>query len=164
LSVAVRECGKDDLAAVVEILDLKRSNLERFEPALWKQKSDMTAATIEALTALIESERTVALVADTGTGLSGVLIATELAMPAIYNAGPAAVIEDYYVRSPEDWPTIGSALLVEARKRLAKRGYKQVVATSAYKDTAKMVFLREQGLSLAVGSFTTTLAPVPAAP
>ena len=157
MSIAVRECLADDLTGVVEILEARREDYARYEPAFWKRRQRVAQASVDYLKTWLGAERTVCLVAAVDEEIVGLLFGREMPTPPVYDAGPTAVIDDYHVRSPELWPTAGAGLLAEARTRFKAMGFQQVGVVSGYKDHAKMVFLRDHKLSLASAWFTAAL-------
>ncbi|GLQ57470.1 GNAT family N-acetyltransferase [Devosia nitrariae] len=157
MSIAVRECEADDLKGVVKILEARRDDYARYEPVFWKRRQGIAQASADYLKTLLGAERTVCLVAAADDEIVGFLFGREMPTPPVYDAGPTAAIDDYYVRSPELWATAGAGLLAEARSRFKDLGFQQIVVVSGYKDHAKMVFLRDHKLSLAAAWFTTPL-------
>lgn len=157
MSISVRECVADDLTGVVEILEARREDYARYEPVFWKRRQGAGPASADYLRTWLGAERTVCLVAAVDEEIVGFLFGREMPTPPVYDAGPTAAIDDYYVRSPELWPTAGASLLTEARSRFKAMGFQQIVVVSGYKDHAKMVFLRDHKLSLATAWFTSAL-------
>lgn len=157
MNIAVRGCVADDLTGVVEILEARREDYARYEPVLWKRRQRVGQASTDYLRIWLGAERTVCLVAAVDEEIVGFLFGREMPTPPDYDAGSTAEIDDYYVRSPELWPTAGASLLTEARMRFKAMGFQQMVVVSGYKDHAKMVFLRDHKLSLAAAWFTSAL-------
>ncbi|WP_309083261.1 GNAT family N-acetyltransferase [Chelativorans sp.] len=143
----VRDCAPDDLPAVVDILEAKRAQLAAYEPRFWKQSPTSRATTKPYLAELLKSGEHVFLVAEHSSGIAGFLLASPVRVPPVYDAGPTAVIDDFHVADDAIWNDVGGALLTELRLRLRERGFVQFVFVSAHRDTAKMRFLHEQGLS-----------------
>ncbi|GHA12702.1 N-acetyltransferase [Devosia pacifica] len=157
MAVEVRNCEVADLAAVIDILQARRAEHERYEPVFWKISEDAAASSKAFLATVLEDEESLCLVAMESGILVGFLFARPMPTPPVYDAGPTAVIDDFYMLSPDRWITAGVALIENAKQRLSEKGIKQIVAVSAYKDNAKMVFLRQQGLSLASAWFTSEI-------
>lgn len=152
--IEIRACEAGDLTAIAGILDAGRSDYERHEPALWKRLSGAEALTPAAFEALLADPRGVKLLAVEEAGITGFLLAR--ALPGS-DDGSVAVIEAFQVAAPEYWPAAGAALLARAREQLAELGYRQLVLVSGYRDSAKMVFAREQGLAIASAWLTAPL-------
>lgn len=143
----VRDCVAADLTAVTDMLEAKRALLATFEPRFWKQAPNSRELTGPYLASLIDSGRHVFLVAEENGGIAGFILASPMPVPPVYDAGPAAVIDDFDVADPATWEKVGGALLAETRRRLRERGIVQFIFVSARRDRPKMEFLQGQGLS-----------------
>jgi hypothetical protein len=70
--------------------------------------------------------------------------------PPVYDPGElTALVDDFVVADPEDWPTMGQALLDEALRRATTRGAVQSVVVCGHRDEPKRAWLRDSGHSLA---------------
>jgi GNAT superfamily N-acetyltransferase len=148
MSVTVRDCRGDDLAAMAAMAEARRIAYEAYEPLFWKKagnSADMGRAFFEYL---LGQGDTISLLAESDGRAEGFLIATPARVPPVYEPGPTAMIDDFCVARPELWPSIGSLLLKAARARLRERGFSQIVVVCGYKDAAKTAFLEAQDLSL----------------
>jgi GNAT superfamily N-acetyltransferase len=156
--VKIRPCAEGDLATVVRVLEERRVFLETLEPDFWRRKPGGSAAsTLSYFQSLISRGEGVYLVAETDGEPTGFLFANAVPTPPVYDAGPTAGVDDFYVSRDDLWPTVGMALLEAATTALKARGYAQIIVVSAQGDAAKMAFLGNRRLSLASAWFVGAL-------
>jgi hypothetical protein len=86
----------------------------------------------------------------TSTDSHGVGTAEIHNAPSVYDpGGPAAMVDDFMVATPEMWPTVGRQLLDALTAELRRRGVVVVIAVSGHHDEPKRAMLRDAGLTVA---------------
>jgi ribosomal protein S18 acetylase RimI-like enzyme len=156
--VAIRSADPGDVEACVGMIEARRRLYETFEPRFWR-KSDHSAAMSTAFFGHLATDAgALFLVSESGAGINGFLIAMAVQNPPVYApGGPTAQIDDFCVADPSLFPTVGSALLDEARVLLKDRGFAQLVVVCAARDEARSAFLQGQALSLTTTWWTASL-------
>ncbi|MFT3966188.1 MAG: hypothetical protein QM690_09925 [Sphingobium sp.] len=148
----VRPAGENDLPRMVDLIEARRRDYQRYEPRFWRKADDSAAKTLPFFRTLLSDPRATALVAEGGEGrpLSAFLIAVETPAPPVYApGGPTILVDDFAVADPALWPTAGRALLDALRQLGQGKGWGQIVVVSARRDAAKQALLRDWNLSLA---------------
>jgi hypothetical protein len=70
--------------------------------------------------------------------------------PLVYDlAGLTALVDDFVAAEPEDWPTVGQAMLDEALRPATTQGAVQSVVVCGHHDEPKRAWLRDSGHGLA---------------
>ena len=99
---------------------------------------------------LLASADVIALVAEEGEALCGFLISAITIAPPVYNpGGPVCIIDDFAVAQPQDWATVGAALLAAAEHEAKARGAVLSVVVCPQRDAAKRGMLKKAGAAVA---------------
>jgi len=153
----VRTATEADMDAIAAMAEARRAAYEAYEPIFWKRREGAEAMSRTWFAHLLSKPDTIFLIAAWGGTPTGFLIATPIAVPPVYDAGPAAVIDDFCVEDPGLWASVGQVLLREAKALLKERGIHQIIVVCGYKDAAKMALLESEKLSLATAWWTAAL-------
>jgi ribosomal protein S18 acetylase RimI-like enzyme len=145
----VRKAIEADLDVVAAMAEARRVRYEAFEPVFWKRRAGGEAMSRAFFAHLLTKPETLFLIAEWSGTATGFLIASPVATPPVFDAGPTALIDDFCVDDPAMWPVVGQSLLRMARAELKARGIRQIVVVSGFKDAEKMAFLESEKLSLA---------------
>lgn len=156
--MAIRSAQAGDVETCVGMIEARRRLYETFEPRFWR-KADHSAAMSTAFFGHLATDAgAVFLVSASDAGIDGFLIAMAVQNPPVYApGGPTAQIDDFCVTDPSLFPTVGAALLDEARARLTARGFTQLVVVCAARDEARTAFLESHSLSLTTTWWTASL-------
>jgi len=156
--MAIRTAEPGDIEACVEMTEARRRLYETFEPRFWR-KADHSAAMSRAFFGHLATDAgALFLVSEDDAGINGFLIATNIQNPPVVSpGGPTALIDDFCVAEPALYPTVGAALLAEARARLEARAFAQIVVVCGAKDQARIAFMESQALSLTTTWWTAGL-------
>jgi hypothetical protein len=148
-----------DVAAIAELAHARRVEYARAQPQFWNPAAGAAERHQQFLAELIGREDVVSLVAvDIAQELQGYLFATLVPAPPVYDpGGPTGSIDDFAVRQPELWPTVGVELLLAAMSTLRAAGASQVVVVSGQHDDDKRAALTSAGLSVASEWWTRSL-------
>lgn len=156
--MVIRSAYRGDVEACVQMIEARRRLYETFEPRFWRKAEHSAAMSTAFFGHLAIDAGALFLVSDSDGQIDGFLIAMPVQNPPVYApGGPTAQIDDFCVADPALFPTVGAALLDEARARSKARGITQLVVVCAARDEARTAFLRGQSLSLTTTWWTTAL-------
>lgn len=156
--MAIRSAEAGDIEACVGMIEARRQLYETFEPRFWRKAEHSAAMSTAFFSHLAADASALFLVSRADAGINGFLIAANIQNPPVYApGGPTAQIDDFCVADPALFPTVGAALLDEARAQLKAQGFTQLVIVCAARDTARTAFLQSQSLSLTTTWWTTSL-------
>ena len=154
----VRKAETTDIEAAVELVERSRRQLQKHQPTLWHKAAKSAAATETFFTRLLSAPDTYFLVAVEGSQLLGFLIAAKFPNPPVFDpGGDTWLIDDFCVREPHLWLSIGEALLSHASTLIHEHGGVQLVVVSADRDLAKTEMLRRSDLTIASNWWTKPL-------
>lgn len=156
--MVIRSADPGDVATCVGMIEARRRLYETFEPRFWRKADHSAAMSTAFFDHLATDAGALFLVSESEAGINGFLIAMTVQNPPVYApGGPTAQIDDFCVTDPSLFPTVGAALLDEARARLTASGFTQMVVVCAARDMARTAFLESQSLSLTTTWWTTSL-------
>jgi hypothetical protein len=154
----IREMRASDVPAVAELAQQKRLQYETYEPQFWRVAASATEIHTEFLAGMQEDPDVLSLVAVEEDVVLGYVVARLVPAPPVYDpGGPAAYVDDFSVRAPGLWGTVGLGLLRHAQRELASMGAVQVVVVCGHRDDAKRQMLQEAELSLATEWYVSEL-------
>ena len=138
MSVIVRIAVPADVPAMVALSAAKRAAYTRAVPFFWRPAADADAKQDSWFHHLLARDTTIALVADGASGPDGFVIGLVQSAPPVYDPGGSVLaIDDFCVRDPALWATVGEALLREARARARERGAVIVIVVCGVHDAPK---------------------------
>ncbi|MFM5918009.1 MAG: N-acetyltransferase family protein [Novosphingobium sp.] len=158
LPLLVRRARAADVAEIAEILGAKRKSYEAWQPVFWKRAKHQHLLTLIYIHLQVYFPRGAFLVCERQGEVAGFLLASTIKAPPVFDPGGRSIlVDDFCVRDPDDWPTIGTALFDELQAIASAKSWRQVIAVCAEQDRPKAVFLKGVGLSTAsiwcVGTF-----------
>ena len=145
--IFVRPATLRDVDAIVDLIELKRVQLEQWEPRFWRKaegSGDMSKAFIPKL---IEDQKVTVLVAEEDSELVGVLQFKPTVVPPVYAPGGTSWMVDDWVVQAERWDDVGAALLAELKAGTVEQEEGQLILPVPYKDDAAADFFQSNGLS-----------------
>jgi len=146
----IRRAIEADLSHMVTIAEAKRVEYEGYSPVFWRKAPDASPKHERYLQSLLTGTDVIALVAQAGDRVAGFVIGVMTTAPPVYNpGGPVCIVDDFAVATPEEWRTVGGALLAAVAQEAKGRGAVLVVVVCAQRDHAKRALLRDAGLSVA---------------
>lgn len=135
---------------MVALSAAKRADCARAIPLFWRPAADADAKQGAWFVHLLTRDTTIALVHDGATGIDGFLIGLVGAAPPVYDPGGSTLtIDDFCVREPGLWATVGRSLLGRARLEGRARGGVQVVVVCGAHDAHKLAILDDGALRVA---------------
>lgn len=148
--VVIEDASVSDVPGIAALAAARRRDYEQAQPLFWKVADDDVEQHQPFLESLIGKPDVVALVARSGSGLLGYVIASLAQAPPVYApGGPSGFIDDFAVADPSDWSTVGRDLLTAARSRVARLGATQLVVVCGHHDRPKLEALLASGLTRA---------------
>ncbi len=140
---SVQKATLTDIPEMVILSDQKRKAYEKEQPQFWKRSNNANAEQITWFTELLKKEDYLLFVAKDQTGqVQGFVIAQWVKVPEVYNPGTTLMIDDFCVKEPSVWQSIGGALLSKLKEFKAE----QVIIVCGYHDQPKSTFLEKSGL------------------
>ena len=151
----IRTATHADLDAILDLAEMKRSQYATYNPRFHHPSASAREVHRPFLASQIEREGNIALVDDDGSTISGFIIAATGPAPPVYDIGGLTTgVDDFMVRTPSLWETVGRALLEEVRVRAREQGAVQLIVVCGPKDTPKRNMLRAANLAVASEWFT----------
>jgi GNAT superfamily N-acetyltransferase len=131
----IRSARREDAPAMVDLSEQKRFEYEQYQPRFWRKAAGSREKQLPFFERLIESDRVIALVLEGLGGIDGFVIASLTEAPPVYDpGGSTCLIDDFVVRRPGDWETVGKELLAAADREARKRGAMQTVVVCGRQD------------------------------
>jgi GNAT superfamily N-acetyltransferase len=153
VSAPIRQATQDDLASMVDLSEIKRSQYEVYQPLFWRKAKDSR----ERQTSYFESQlrnRDVAIFVHTSSNnVDGFIIA---------NLGNAQEcnVDDFALADESHWESTGRALLAAAGEEAKRRGVNHYLVVCAHLDSPKRRMLSIYGLEIARYWYTAAIQPV----
>jgi ribosomal protein S18 acetylase RimI-like enzyme len=132
--IRIREAGLGDAPAIVRLIREFAEN-----------NSDTSPLTEEFVVEYLVSPGSHILLAETNVQAIGLL--SYSIQPDLYHVGPAALIEELYVQGPDRGHGVGSALLADLLRRLARLGCVVVSVAAMPDNEGALRFYRAHGLT-----------------
>jgi hypothetical protein len=149
-TLSIRAATLSDVPAMEALAEQKRIQYEKYQPIFQHQSQDARRLHGEFLKGLVSKPGAILLVAQDGAVIQGFIYGNLVDAPPVYNpGGKICAVDDFVVSKPEQWPTIGKALLeaVLAKAKLSGAVMGNVVCGPL--DQPKREFLEGQGFSVA---------------
>ena len=146
----IRTAQETDIQGMVAIAETKRIEHEGYSPVFWRKAPDSAPTQELFFPRLLASPDVIALVAEEGGGLCGFIISAITTAPPVYNpGGQVCIVDDFAVAEPQDWTTIGAALLAAVEHEAKARGAVLSVVVCPQRDEAKRTMLQKSGATVA---------------
>jgi GNAT superfamily N-acetyltransferase len=135
---------------MAELASLRRRDYAQAQPQFWREAAGAIGTQRRWFAHLIEDQTTLTLVAEHAGEVVGLLVASLVDPPPVYDpGGPSGFVDDFVVSAGDQWETVGRQLLVAARDWLREQGAAQIVVVAGFHDERKRAFLDSEGMSLA---------------
>jgi GNAT superfamily N-acetyltransferase len=145
----IRAARPDDVSAMVDLSEQKRIQYEPYNPTFHRKAPDSWEKQTPFFESLLTRERIIALVHEQDGRIDGFVIAALVDAPPVYDPGGlTCLIDDFMLARPDDWATIGLALLREANARAKPRGAVQTVVVCGPQDEPKRAMLAAAGFDV----------------
>jgi GNAT superfamily N-acetyltransferase len=132
IDVARREVAHE--AAL--LADAKRGEYERYSPVFWKPAENALERHEPWLAKCLDDDTFTSFAARSGSTLVGLAMAAHSVFPPPFRSDPEPswLVDDFYVRSPDDWSGIGVELVEAVEGAARSHGIARVVVLSARRD------------------------------
>src|SRR5262249_24089315 len=146
----IRTATETDIPRMVAIAETKRVEYEGYSPLFWRKAPDSSAKQAVFFQRLLTSPEVIALVAEEGDTLSGFILCALTLPPPVYSpGGPVCIVDDFTVAKPQDWDSVGAALLAAVERAAKARGAVLSVVVCPQRDEAKRLLLQKAGATVA---------------
>lgn len=150
MASASRRPTKADVPAILDLARTSLADYQRYQATFWRQAGGSVEQPAAFLDSRLDDRAVIAYLAEGELGLDGFVVASLLPAPPVYApGGPVALVDDFVVRNPADWDTLGRSLLGAARAAARERGAVLLAVVAGHDDAAKRAMLPSAGFSLA---------------
>ncbi len=157
--ITFRTANEDDIPPMLALAAQKRAQYEAYQPVFHRRAANAVDAQRPYYRELIERDDVLVLVAVDGGAVISCISAIIHTAPAVYDpGGPAAMVDDYMVATPDMWPTVGRELLDAVKNELRSRGVVVMIVVCGHRDEPKRRSLIDAGLTLASEWYVQPLA------
>jgi GNAT superfamily N-acetyltransferase len=127
---------------MVRLSAAKRAAYAEVRSPFWRPARGADAAQAAWFERLVARDEVLALVVDGEGGLDGFLLGVLASAPPVYDPGGlVCAVDDFCVRDPSLWPSVGAALLDALRDRARTRGAALVHVVCGAHDAPKRALL-----------------------
>ena len=145
--VTLRDAQSTDVPAIAAIATEGRERLAGWEPEFWKLADGGAAIHQSFLSVLVDNESVITVVAEDEGRVAGFAVANIIDAPPVYDPdGRTALIDDFGVADPEQWPELGPLLLDAVAERAALNGAVQTIVITATQDGPRRNMVEGRGL------------------
>jgi GNAT superfamily N-acetyltransferase len=147
---AIRGAREADVPAMEALAEKKRSQYETYQPIFHRQAKDASQKHSEFLKSLLSNKEAILLVSDSQGSIQGFIYANIVMAPPVYNpGGKVCMVDDFVVSKPEEWQSVGKALLETALARAKAQGAVLGNVVCGPTDLPKRALLESLGYSVA---------------
>lgn len=156
MTLSIRDATQDDIEQMVELSKRKRLSYAEHQPLFWRKSENAEREQTKFFINLVKDAEIISLVQRKDNVIEGFIIAMLKQVPPVYNIeGLNCMVDDFVVRYPNQWETIGKELLDETLIRAKLMGAVQVVVVCGQHDQAKRKLLDSMNLSVASVWYTS---------
>ncbi len=146
----IRSAQASDITGMVALAEVKRIEYQGYSPVFWRKAPNSSSSQETYLSKLLDDAQIIALLAEEDCDIRGFILASMTHAPPIYDpGGPVCIIDDFTVATPQEWGTIGGALLQAVQEQAKGRGAVLSIVVCGHKDQPKRQMLQNAGLSIA---------------
>ena len=148
--MTVRPAAVADVEAMEDLADQKRLHYEQYQPVFQRPSQGARRVHSDVLKAMLSKPGALLLVAVDGAGIQGFIAGSLVDAPPVYNpGGKVCAVDDFMVRGPAQWPTVGKALLDAVLAKAKQSGAVLGNVVCGPLDQPKRDFLAGQGFGVA---------------
>ncbi len=150
MSINIRRAASDDVEALTRLVALKRAELERHEPVMWRRSRDADEMTRTFYRYQVEEDSVILLVAEIEGRVAGFINGVLQNAPPVYDpGGKALMVDDFVVEAGDSGDRAAHALLDAVKSEGRARGAVQMILVSAARDERAAGWFRAKGLHVA---------------
>ncbi|NSZ36014.1 GNAT family N-acetyltransferase [Agrobacterium tumefaciens] len=151
----IRTSKLADLPKMVSFAESRRFQYQEYQPTFWRKADNSAQITNDFFQSLLDKAGWHCFSAYENDELQGFLIARETTAPPVYApGGPTITVDDFCVRTPDEWSSAGKALVDHLLETAREKGWAQLVIVCGDRDDPKKTMLQDAGLSVASNWFT----------
>ncbi|MEQ1754763.1 MAG: GNAT family N-acetyltransferase [Micropepsaceae bacterium] len=159
MTISIRRASPSDVDAFTDLVAAKRTQLEMFEPIMWRTGRDANEMTAAFFRHQVAEPNAILLVAEDGASILGFVNAVLQNPPPIYDPGGKTVmIDDFTVVKGEAGDQAAMALLDAVMSEGRSRGAVQLIAVSAAMDERATKWFQTKKLHVASTWWTRILS------
>lgn len=149
-AMIIRPAIIEDIHVMMEMADKKRLLYAGWQPVFHKPHPDARQRHLEFIKAMLRDPNWIMLVADEHGIVEGWLLARLVEAPPVYEpGGKVCMVDDFVVKDPALWPTVGAKLLRGLKDSAWRQGAVLMNVVCGPLDEPKRAMLKEFGLSVA---------------
>ena len=146
----LRDATPDDVPAMVELSERKRLEYETYQPTFWRKAADSREKQTAFFQNILERKDRLILVYEREEKVIGFVIGALVPAPPVYDpGGHTCMIDDFAVSDPNEWESVGVALLDTAIAEARYSGAVQAVVVCGHGDSPKRSMLAANGYGIA---------------
>lgn len=148
--MSIRQATAADVPRILALLQQRRETYQRYSPIFWNIAERAVEKHDAFIRRLVHDEDVLTIVHEDHGRVDGVLLATTMDAPPVYDpGGKVCMIDDYVVESPELWRQVGTRLLEHCRDWARAQGCVLQIIVCAQKDVPKAAMLKGMGAEVA---------------
>lgn len=146
----IRQATAADIPRILALLQQRREAYQHYAPTFWRIADRAVEKHESFIRRLVHDDDVLSIVHEAHDRVDGVLIATTMNAPPVYDpGGKVCMIDDYVVESPELWREVGMRLLEHCREWAMTQGCVLQIIVCAQKDVPKSAMLKGMGAEVA---------------
>ena len=146
----IRDALEADVPSIVALLQQRREVYQHYSPIFWKISEQAVESQTPFIRRLVQNVDVLTIVQEHNDHVNGVLIATTMNAPPVYDpGGKVCMIDDYVVEDPALWQEVGTHLLAHCRDWAKNQGCVLQIIVCGQKDVAKSTMLQDAGAEVA---------------
>lgn len=146
----IRDATVADVPRISALLQQRREIYQSYSPIFWNIADGAAEKQMPFLQSLVENADIFTIVHENGEHVNGVLFASTMNAPPVYDpGGKVCMIDDYMVEAPELWPDVGHRLLEHCRDWAQGQGCVLQIIVCGQKDVPKATMLKGVGAEVA---------------
>jgi GNAT superfamily N-acetyltransferase len=158
MGITVRSASAADVQVMAQLLAVKRTQLESFEPVMWRPSEAAAQLTPAFFAHQLGQPNVIARVAENGGQMLGFAIGVIQDAPPVFSPGGKSVlIDDFAVSEGPQADAAASGLLDAVISEARARGAVQIIAIAAARDARAVRWLESKKLHVASQWWTRTL-------
>ncbi len=150
MTLSIRRAQAGDVDTMVRLVAMKRAELERHEPVMWRRSRDADEMTRAFYRHQVEESTVILLAAEIEGRVAGFINGVLQNAPPVYDpGGKALMVDDFVVEAGETGDRAALALLDAVKSEGRARGAVQMIIVTAARDERAAGWFRAKGLHVA---------------
>jgi len=154
MAIKIRKAVEADAAQMAALSEQRRIQYQLYQPLFWRKAKDSLSVQTPFLAQQMANDELIALVCEGEETLRGFVVAN-------VGGGKQCEIDDFCVAAPEDWASVGRALLEAVGYAAKGRGIEDYLIVCGHLDQPKRAMLHAFGLAIDHYWFTVPIGESP---